>query len=118
MSRKPAAIKLINLEEGMPTVEQARLRLGHELHTAAREGYVAVKIIHGYGSKGVGGVMRVQIQATLRRMVADGKIAAAIPGEDWRVSDEATWALLKKYPEWKADSDLGRGNKGIAIVVM
>ncbi len=102
----------------MPTVEQARLRLGHELSKAAREGCAAVKIIHGYGSKGVGGVLRVQIQATLRRMAADAKISAAIPGEDWRVSNETTWPLLKKYPEWKADSDLGRGNKGISIVVL
>lgn len=115
--RKPALIKLVNLEEGMPTVEQARLRLGHELDQAAREGCPAVKLIHGYGSSGVGGELRVRLQATLRRMVADGKLAAAIPGEDWRIADETTWALLKRFPEWKRDSDLGRGNKGISIVV-
>ncbi len=118
MSRKAAAIKLVNLEEGRPTVEQARLRLGRELQQAAREGWVAVKLIHGYGSSGVGGELRVRIQATLRRMVADGKLRAAIPGEDWRVSNETTWALLKRFPEWKSDADLGRGNKGISLVVL
>jgi hypothetical protein len=33
------------------------------------------------------------------------------------VSDETTWDLLKKFPEWKQDSDLGKANKGISIVV-
>lgn len=117
MSRRPALLKLVNLEDGRPTVEQARLRLGSELDRAAREGCRAIKLIHGYGSSGVGGELRVRIQATLRRMVTDGKLAAAIPGEEWRVSDETTWALLKRFPEWKSDSDLGRGNRGICIVV-
>jgi hypothetical protein len=34
MSRKPVFIKTVNIEDGMPTVEEARLRLGHELHAA------------------------------------------------------------------------------------
>jgi predicted nucleotidyltransferase len=94
MSRKPAVIKIVN------------------------QGYKALKIIHGYGSSGVGGALRAGLQATLRRAVHDGDISAVIYGENWRVSDEATWELLKRYPEWKADSDLGRGNKGISIVVL
>ena len=40
-----------------------------------------------------------------------------IAGEDWRISDETTWALLKRFPEWKSDSDLGRGNQGISMVI-
>ena len=118
MSRKPAVIKIVNLEESMPTVERARLLLEHELGTARAQGYKVVKIIHGYGSSGVGGALRAGLQATLRRAAHDGGISAVIYGENWRVSDEATWELLKRYPEWKADSDLGRGNKGISIVVL
>ncbi len=118
MSRKPAVIKIVNLEEGMPTVERARLELERELHTARAQGYKAVKIIHGYGSSGVGGALRTGLQATLRRAAHDGEIAEIIYGENWRVSDERAWELLKRYPEWKADPDLGRGNKGISIVVL
>ncbi len=118
MSRKPALIKVVNLEEGMPTVEQARLRLEHELRTAREQGYRAVKVIHGYGSSGVGGALRTGLQAALRRAAHDGDIVEVIYGENWRVSDERAWELLKRYPEWKADPDLGRGNKGISIVVL
>src|SRR5215469_7174725 len=117
MSRKPAAIKIINLEDGMPKVETARLRMQHELHAARQQGYQAVKLIHGYGSSGVGGALRIELQKELRRMADVGNISAFIAGEEWRISNEATWTLLKRFPEWKQDADLGKSNKGITIVV-
>ena len=50
--------------------------------------------------------------------VRAGGIRAFIAGEDWRISNEQAWALLQRCPELKSDSDLGRGNKGISIVVL
>ena len=117
VSRKPAVLKLVNLEEGLPTVERARLRLEHELDQARRAGCPALKLIHGYGSSGAGGALRTELQKDLRRAVDDARLRAFIAGEDWRISNEATWALLQRFPEWKQDSDLGRGNRGISIVV-
>ena len=73
---------------------------------------------HGYGSSGAGGALRIELQKELRAMLHKGTIVACIPGEDWRISDETTWALLKKFPEWKHDSDLGRNNRGITIIVL
>ena len=118
MSRKPTPIKTINLEDGMPKVEEARLRMQHELHFAKKQGYVAVKLIHGYGSSGVGGALRIQLQKELMRLTNTGSIRAFITGERWRISDEATWPLLQRYPEWKQDPDLGKNNKGISIVLL
>ena len=118
MSRKPARIKVVNLEDGMPTLDQARLRMEAELAAARREGFTAVKLIHGYGSSGVGGTLRTGLQRALRKLVDDGALRAAIAGEDWRIADETTWSLLKKFPEWKDDHDLGRSNRGISIVIL
>jgi hypothetical protein len=111
-------MRIVNLEEGMPTVDQARLRMQYELQTARNEGYTAAKLIHGYGSSGAGGALRLELQQELRKAARDGKFRAFIPGEDWRISDEATWELLKRFPEWKRDSDLGRNNLGISVVVL
>lgn len=116
MSRKSAPIKIINLEEGMPLVEKARLRMRHELQVARKQGYVAVKLIHGYGSSGVGGALRIELQKELRKQEDSAGIQCFIAGENWRISDEKTWELLKRYPEWKQDTDLGKANKGISIV--
>ena len=118
MPPKPTSFKIINLEEGMPQVEQARLRMQHELHAARRRGHKAVKLIHGYGSSGVGGALRIELQKEFVRLADAGEIKSFIAGEDWRISHEHTWALLKRYPEWKQDSDLGKNNKGISIVVL
>jgi hypothetical protein len=118
MSRKPALIKVVNLEEGMPKVEQARLRMEHELHAARAGGYKAVKLIHGYGSSGAGGVLRTELQKALRLAAHNRTIQAVIAGEDWGISNETTWELLKRFPEWKQDPDLGRNNPGISVVVL
>jgi hypothetical protein len=118
MSRKPAPIKIINLEDGMPQVEEARLRMQRELQIAQQQGYTAVKLIHGYGSTGVGGSLRIELQKELQRMAGAGALRSFVTGEDWRISNEKTWELLKRYPEWKRDSDLGKANKGISIVLL
>ncbi|HEU5412916.1 MAG TPA: hypothetical protein VFW31_04130 [Candidatus Angelobacter sp.] len=101
----------------MPHVEQARLRMQHELQLARKESYAAVKLIHGYGSSGVGGALRTELQRDLFTGVRNSAFRACIAGEDWRISDEITWNLLKSFPEWKQDADLGKGNRGITIVV-
>ncbi|HZU30328.1 MAG TPA: hypothetical protein VFB79_04385 [Candidatus Angelobacter sp.] len=118
MSRKPALIKTVNLEDGMPKVEEARLRMLYELHAARKQGYVGVKLIHGYGSSGVGGALRIELQKEFQKLVEIKTISHFIAGENWRVSDETTWSLLQRYPEWKQDADLGRTNKGISIIVL
>jgi Smr domain len=113
-----AIIKTVILKDGMPSVEQARARLSSEIHVARQSGIKILKVVHGYGSTGVGGDLRFALQSTLRQMAAKKEIRDCIYGENWRKSDERTWELLKQMPELKADSDLGRGNKGITLVVL
>jgi hypothetical protein len=109
---------LANLEDGRPTRDEALLRLAHELRKARQSHAGIAKLIHGYGSSGVGGVLRTAVWSELRQMKERGEIRAFCSGEDWRISNEIAWDILKKYPELKKDSDLGRGNKGITIVVL
>ncbi len=115
--RGKQALKVVNLERGMPTVPLALSLLNDALRIAQREGNLAMKVIHGYGSSGEGGATRTAMQAELMQRATSGEIRAFIPGEDWRISDERAWALLQSHPELKQDPDLGRGNKGISIVV-
>ncbi|KUK88837.1 MAG: hypothetical protein XE04_1932 [Marinimicrobia bacterium 46_43] len=42
----------------MPTVEEAMIRLERELNFAKSAGVLLIRIIHGYGSSGVGGDIR------------------------------------------------------------
>lgn len=111
-------IKTINLEEGRPSVASASSRLLDQLRLAQQQDYAAMKVIHGYGSHGVGGELRIAIQGMLARMAQSGEVGAFVAGEDWRISDEVTWRLIQRHRELKQDRDLGKGNKGISIVVL
>lgn len=114
----PVRIALVNLEDGRPTRHEALLRLAHELRKARNARADVVKVIHGYGSSGVGGVLRLAVGSELRQLQDRGEIRAYCTGEHWRISNEIAWDILKKFPELKKDSDLGRGNKGITLVVL
>ena len=111
-------IKTVILKEGMPSVEQARARMHGEIQSARQSGVKVLKLVHGYGSTGVGGDLRIALQSTLRQMATKGEIRDCIYGENWRKSDERAWDLLKQLPELKADSDLGRSNRGITLVLL
>lgn len=108
----------INLEQGMPTVEQANHRLPGELIRARAQGAKAIKLIHGYGSSGVGGKLRVGIRAALADLKRRGKIKEAVPGENWSIFDEGARRILDLYPDLSRDRDFERGNAGITIVLL
>jgi len=111
-------MKLVNLELGMPTTHEALVRLSAELDAARREGCTMLKLVHGYGSSGAGGDIRIAVQKRLYEMAQSGQIRACIYGENWSKADDQTWKLLASHAELKQDSDLGRGNRGITIVLI
>jgi len=111
-------MKTVVLEEGRPSVNEALLRLDHELAVARKEGHRLIKFIHGYGSTGVGGEIRLAVQKRLREKSERGEIHGCIFGENWARSDDETWKLLAIHPDLKQDRDLGRKNRGITIVML
>ena len=110
-------IKTVNLKSDMPSVHEALQRLDRELALARLQKAALLKIIHGYGSSGTGGDIRIAVQRRLRELAEAGQICGCIFGENWSKSDEMTWRLLRKHSALKTDPDLGRGNQGITIVV-
>lgn len=104
-------IRMISLEQGLPTREEAYTRLDHALAQAKNSGIPAVKIIHGYGSTGAGGILRFAIRSYLRQCKEWGEIQAFIPGESWSQFDRYSKELLKNVPESLLDSDLGQNNR-------
>jgi len=111
-------MRTINLKSDMPTVQEAISRLDDELAQARQQPATMLKIIHGYGSTGVGGDIRIAVQKRLLEIMQNNQIRACIFGEDWSKSNERAWQLLKTQPELKRDPDLGRNNRGITIVLL
>jgi hypothetical protein len=101
----------------MPLVREALQRMERELALARQEKVRLLKLVHGYGSSGAGGEIRFAVQKRLVEMTQTGQIRGCIFGENWSKSDEMSWRLVQAQPQLKEDSDLGRGNRGITIVM-
>ena len=102
----------------MPSVDEALRRLDREL-ALARQGKISLlKIVHGYGSTGAGGDIRIAVQRRLHELAEGGQIRGCIFGENWSKTDDETWRALQARPELKSDSDLGRRNQGITVVLL
>jgi len=108
----------VNIEEGLPRVDEAIRRATRALHSAKREQVVAVKLIHGYGSSGSGGRIRTELRSYLERQVRRGEVRMFVPGERLDIFDAQTRALIDACPPFARDSDLNRHNNGITVVLL
>jgi hypothetical protein len=111
-------MKTVNLKSDMPSVLEALQRLDGELASARQGKATFLKLVHGYGSTGEGGDIRVAVQKRLLELTQTGQIRGCIFGENWLKSDDTAWKLLQSHAELKNDSDLGRQNRGITIVLL
>lgn len=112
------SIKTVNLKSDQPSVHEALQRLEREIAVARQQKHSLLRVIHGYGSRGEGGDIRIAVQKRLTEAAEAGQIAGCIFGENWSKSDDATWRLIQGKPELKSDSDLGQRNRGITIVLL
>lgn len=112
------AASIINIEEGMPQVEAAMKKLRFELNTMRRIGIHQVKVIHGYGSTGHGGALKVATHECLRGMLDEGKIKAYCPGEFFGPFEKSGRTLVEMCPAFRSDPDWSRANDGITVVIL
>jgi hypothetical protein len=108
---------VINVEAGLPTVEQARRRMLDALNaTDASRTKIAV-IIHGYGSTGAGGKLGTEMRKTLARLRNQGKCKYVIWGEQFSMFDETTRKAVEYCPALARSPYYAKDNFGVTIVV-
>ena len=109
-------IRVINLEQGRPTAQTAINNMKVELRRAKASRIPAVKLIHGWGSTGVGGVIKTEVHKELRKKQREGFIKGFIRGEDFSPFSENGRLFLQTYSGAARDKDYSRDNAGITIV--
>jgi hypothetical protein len=112
------SVKIVNLEEGLPDRAQAIARLKSALERARKDGVKVLKIVHGYGSSGVGGILRPVVRNFLRQAKERGEIRLFVNGESFSSYEARSKELIAENSELVLDRDLGRGNKGITFVLL
>ncbi|MCD8017309.1 MAG: Smr/MutS family protein [Oscillospiraceae bacterium] len=112
------SLREVNIKYDMPTASDAVKRVTYFIRNSRAQGYSAVKIIHGYGSTGKGGKIRVEVRRYLDGQKRRGFIRDYITGENFSIFDEATRSAFLTCDDLRRDSDLERANNGITIVVL
>lgn len=117
---KTKAKKLVtcNIKEGMPLAHEALNKLEKEIGKNLSLGVKALKVIHGYGSSGQGGVIREKVIKRLRAKKQNGSIKhfynCDFPSKD--IDDFRIAAKL--CPDIKKDLEKDRENKGTSYIIL
>ena len=111
-------LKEVNIKYDMPASDLAVRRATYAIENGRTLGVSAVKLIHGYGSSGKGGKIRLELRAYLERQKQRGKIRDYIPGERFSIFDEATRRAFAHCDELRRDRDLEASNNVMTVVIL
>lgn len=106
-----------NIEKGMPTADEARKLLNTYISIAKKRGIKVCKIIHGYGSSGVGGALRIALRKSLAKRKKERGITDFVFGENWAFLEETSEKIIEVCPELRYDTDLNKHNEGITLIL-
>ncbi|MBQ8444115.1 MAG: hypothetical protein IJX25_02040 [Clostridia bacterium] len=109
-------LRLINLKDDVYNVDYAIKTVEIEIENAKREGLVALKILHGYGSHGRGGAIMLELRRILPLWKRQGFVTNYFGGDKWSLFDEDSREILEKDKTIVGDCDLDKGNPGITII--
>ena len=109
-------LRTLNIEAGMPSLDDARRQVIDEIRKAKRERVRVLKIIHGYGSSGKGGTLNHGLRKSFALRKKEGVIKDFIPGESFDIFNATVLQLLELSPALRGDPDLGQTNLGITIL--
>jgi hypothetical protein len=115
-SRKPKRIVTLNLEKGLPRVEDALASLDRQIAAARMEGVALIRVIHGWGSSGTGGTIRTAVRGQLESHARTRHIRSFLPGERYSESSSGGRNLLAAHPSLRASLRTDRENPGITFV--
>ena len=77
-----------------------------------------IKFIHGYGSSGKGGKIRIAARRELETLQKRGYVKAIIYGEKLSIFDEDTRRALAHCGELRGDPDFERHNNGVTLIML
>ncbi len=108
----------IDIKSEQQTVKEAIAQFLIEAEAYRLGGYKVMKVIHGYGSHGVGGAIRTELLKTLQSLKNRKKIEDFCPGNEWPTAKSVKKMAINYCPDLLADRDMTFVNSGITIVLL
>lgn len=110
-----AKVKEVNLEYGQPTVDMALQNMINQLSTCKGQGYKAVILIHGYGSSGVGGSIKIAVRNKLKEPLLSGIVRSHCGGEHWHEKRREMVGICQPLSNYSRKIE---GNQGVTVVLL
>ena len=115
---KMKEMAIFNLKENMPAADDAVKILELELENFSKAGVKVVKVVHGYGSHGSGGLIFYRIKEFFFQAKQKNLIKDVFFGNDWNIANEKVFELCLRVPDCAGDEDLKFCNPGISVIVL
>lgn len=111
-------METINLKEHFPAADAAIATLDIELPILKLAGVKVIKVIHGYGSHGTGGLIFQNLKQYLHLQKRLGLVKDVFFGSEWNIANPKVFDLCLDVPDCALDSDLKFSNPGITVIVL
>jgi hypothetical protein len=109
-------LETLNIKDTMPTAEAAWTHLQGAVDGARLRGVRILKVVHGYGSRGVGGKIQRRVRTGAAKLIESGKLKSMVFGEDWGPFSATARGWVDTYPNLRNDPDYGMQNEGVTLI--
>lgn len=108
----------IDIKSERQTVSEAVAQFLVEVDAYKKGGYKVMKVIHGYGSHGVGGAIRNEFLKKCQHLKSRGIIYDFTCCNNWTDKNVVKKIAINYCPDLLADAELSFLNPGCSIVIL
>lgn len=108
----------IDIKSNQQTVKQAIAEFLVEVDACRIGGFKVMKVIHGYGSHGVGGAIKREFLRECQNLKNRGKIEDFVCCDNWTERNIVRKIAINYCPDLLADRELYLLNPGCSIVII
>lgn len=112
-------IQTLNIEKEVLACDQALAKVLSEIEILKMQNEIKIiKVIHGYGSSGVGGKIKQELKILLQTLLKQNKIKYFVQNEKFTPQKKEYKIYTTLYPELILESDLQNLNPGITLIFL
>ena len=108
----------VDIKSERQTVSEAVAQFLIEVEAYKKGGYKVMKVIHGYGSHGVGGAIKNAFLKKCQDLKNRNQIEDFVCGSNWTDKNVVKKIAINYCPDLLADGELGFLNPGCTIVIL
>lgn len=108
----------LDIKSQNQTVAEAIGQFLVEIDVLKKGGFKVLKVIHGYGSHGVGGAIKKEFLKRCEQLKRQQKIYDYVCCDNWTPKSSVRKIAINYCPDLIADSELNHLNSGCSIVIL